>query len=260
MKQPNLSVILPVHNEVGSLERVISEWDASLRNITGLHHVFIICEDGSTDGTMELVVELERRYPIVKNSVARRRGYGQAVRDGIGLSETDYVLCIDSDGQIGPDQMNEVWGRRSEDHFIMGWRYPRLDPTVRLIYSKLFKLFHRLLFPNRLHDPSCPFVLGHTKLLQRVVPLLVYMKEGFWWGFVGACWKLKIPIEEIRISHRERFSGDTQVYKLAKMPGIIFRNGIGLLKLRFGARGGRRAYRFDGHKFESKNDFPNQRL
>jgi Glycosyl transferase family 2 len=182
---------------------------------------------------VELIVELERRYPIVKSSVPWRRGYGQAVRYGIGLSATEYVLCIDSDGQIGPDQMNEVWGRRSEDHFLIGWRYPRRDSSVRLICPKLFKLFHRLLFPNRLRDPSCPFVLGHTELFKRVAPLLVYMKEGFWWGFVGACWKLKIPIEEIQIRHRKRFVGDTQVYKPAKMPGIIFRNGIGLLRLRF---------------------------
>ncbi len=107
-----------------------------------------------------------------------------------------------------------------------------MDSSVRLIYSKLFKLYHQLLFPNRLHDPSCPFVLGHAKLLERVDPLLVYMHEAFWWGFVGACWKLQLPIEEIQIRHRRRFAGDTQVYKLVKMPGIIFRNGIGLLKLR----------------------------
>ncbi len=233
MKQQNLSIILPVHNEVDSIESVVSEWDSSLRKITGLQHVFIICEDGSTDGTKELIVELERRYPILNNSVPRRRGYGQAVRDGIGLSKTDYLLCIDSDGQIGPDQMNEVWGRRSGDHFLIGWRHPRLDPPVRLIYSKLFRLYHGLLFPNLLNDPSCPFVFGHTKLFKKVAPLLIYMKEGFWWGFVGACWKLRMPIEEIRICHRERAAGDSQVYKLVKMPGIIFRNSIGLLKLRF---------------------------
>ena len=51
MKQPNLSLILPVHSEVDLLERVVSEWDASLRKIADLHHVFIICEDASTDGT-----------------------------------------------------------------------------------------------------------------------------------------------------------------------------------------------------------------
>ncbi len=98
MKQPNLSVILPVHNEVDSLERVVCEWDSSLRKIPGLQHVFIICEDGSTDGTKELIIELGRRYAILNNSVPSRRGYGQAIRDGIRLSETDYVLCIDSDG------------------------------------------------------------------------------------------------------------------------------------------------------------------
>jgi glycosyltransferase involved in cell wall biosynthesis len=232
MKHPNLSLILPVHNEVTSLERVLSEWHSSLGKIPGLHHVFIICEDGSIDGTKELIVELERQYPIINNSVSWRRGYGQAVRDGIGLAKTDYGLCTDSDGQIGPDQMNEVWSRRSEDHFLIGWRYPRVDSSVRLIYSNLFRLYHGLLFPNQLHDPSCPFVLGHTKLLERVSPFLGYMKEGFWWGFVGACWKLKIPIHEIQIHHRERFAGDTRVYKLAKMPGIVFRNCIGLLKLR----------------------------
>jgi glycosyltransferase involved in cell wall biosynthesis len=233
MSQPNLSIILPVHDEVESLERVISEWDTSLRKIPGLHHVFIICEDGSTDGTKELIVDLELRYSIRNNCVSWRRGYGQAVRDGIALAETDYVLCIDSDGQIGPHRMNEVWARRSEDHFVMGWRYPRLDPLVRLVYSKLFKLYHWTLFPNRLHDPSCPFVLGHAKLFESVTPFLAYMKEGFWWGFVGACWKLKVPIYEIQIEHRERFAGDTQIYKLGKMPGILCRNCIGLLKLRF---------------------------
>jgi glycosyltransferase involved in cell wall biosynthesis len=232
MDQSNLSIIVPVHNEVDSLEKVISEWDASLREIPGLHHLFIICEDGSTDGTKELTARLADQYSILNNSVPWRRGYGQAVRDGLGLAKTDYVLCIDSDGQIGMDRMNTVWAHRSEDRFLLGWRYPRRDPTVRLAYSKLFKLYHRLLFPNQLNDPSCPFVFGHTKLFERVAPFLVYMKEGFWWGFVGACCKQKIPIDEIQIQHRARFAGHTQVYQFPKMPGIIFRNGIGLLKLR----------------------------
>jgi glycosyltransferase involved in cell wall biosynthesis len=232
-EQSNLSIIVPAHNEVDSLESVISEWDSLLKNIPGLHHTFLICEDGSTDGTQELIIKLESHYPIVNNSVSWRRGYGQAVRDGIALAKTDYILCIDSDGQIGPNQFDEVWRRRSENHFLMGWRCPRLDPPVRLVYSKLFKFYHGVLFPNRLHDPSCPFVLGHTNLFDRLTPFLVYMKEGFWWGFAGACWKLRIPIEEVQIRHRERFAGNTHVYKPEKMPGIIFRNGIGLLKLRF---------------------------
>lgn len=232
-EDPNLSIILPVHNEVDSLEKVISEWDTALRKIPDLRHTFLICEDGSTDGTPKLIRALEGHYPIINNSVTWRRGYGQAVRDGIALAKTDYILCIDSDGQIGPDQFDEFWHRRSKAHFSMGWRHPRVDPTIRLVYSRFFKFYHSILFPNSLHDPSCPFVLGHSELFKSLTPLLTYMKEGFWWGFTGACWKLGIPIIEVQIPHRARFAGDTQVYKLGKMPGIILRNGMGLLKLRF---------------------------
>jgi dolichol-phosphate mannosyltransferase len=232
MEQQSLSIILPVHNEVDALGHVLSEWDSSLRKIPGLNHTFVICEDGSTDGTKKLIIDLERQYPVLNNSVLWRRGYGQAVRDGLELARSDYVLCIDSDGQIGPDQMHEAWNRRSKDHFLMGWRYSRCDPPTRLICSRLFRIYHRMLFPNQLHDPSCPFVLGHTTLFQKVAPLLIYMKEGFWWGFVGACCKLKVPIQEIELRHRERIAGTTQVYKVAAMPGIFFRNSVGLLKLR----------------------------
>jgi hypothetical protein len=230
---PNLSLILPVHNEVGSLEAVVSEWDSHLRKIRDLEHVFIICEDGSTDGTKDLIARLEDRFPVVNNSAPLRRGYGQAVRDGIALAKTEFILCIDSDGQIGANQMEETWSRRSGDPFLIGWRYPRFDPLDRLIYSKLFGIYHRALFPHGLHDPSCPFVLGHAKLFKKTAPYLKYMKEGFWWGFVGACCKLNIAIEEVKITHRKRSAGSSAVYKPAKIPIIIFRNGIGLLRLRF---------------------------
>jgi len=233
IKQPNLSLVLPVYNEAKALQIVVSEWDAALRRVTGVSHVFIICEDGSTDGTADLIVELGRHYPVINNSVPLRRGYGQAIRDGIALSKTDYILCTDGDGQIGQDQIATVWARRSDDRFIIGCRHPRIDPRTRLIYSKLFMLYHKVLFPSRLHDPSCPFVFGHRTLFQKVMPLLAHIREGLWWGFTGACWKLKIPVDEIKVLHRERITGDTQIYRLWKMPGIIFRNVVGLLKLRF---------------------------
>ena len=51
----NLSLILPVRNEVQALEAVVSEWDLCLNDIRDLEHVFIICEDGSNDGTKELI-------------------------------------------------------------------------------------------------------------------------------------------------------------------------------------------------------------
>src|SRR5262249_9685370 len=89
------------------------------------------------------------------------------------------------------------------------------------------------LFPHHLHDPSCPFVFGHAHLFKKAAPYLIYMEEGFWWGFVGACSRLNITIDEVQIRHRKRSAGKTQIYKLRKMLAIMIRNSIGLLKLRF---------------------------
>ena len=58
------------------------------------------------------------------------------------------------------------------------------------------------------------------------------MKEGFWWGFIGAAIKLKLKIKDIPITHFKRYDGSTVVYKPSKMPSIIIRNIIGMISLR----------------------------
>ena len=58
------------------------------------------------------------------------------------------------------------------------------------------------------------------------------MREGFWWGFVGAAKMYKLKFYEINIIHYERYDGSTVVYKFSKMPIIILRNIMGLIKLK----------------------------
>ena len=57
---------------------------------------------------------------------------------------------------------------------------------------------------------------------------LLKMREGFWWGFVAVSKKMKIRFHEVKIQHFKRLKGDAG-YKLHQMPGIIYRNIIGLL-------------------------------
>ncbi len=229
-----LTVILPIHNEVKSLERVIKEWDKFLKNIKNFDFELSLCEDGSNDGTKQLIAKLvkEKKYNIVDHSVTYRRGYGQAVREGIVSATGNWILCIDSDGQCIPKDFKNFWKIKNEQKFVMGHRFPRKDPFVRLIYSKMFYFYHKLLFAHKLNDPSCPYVLGKKNLYISILKYLEYMREGFWWGFVGACVKKNIEVIEIKVDHQQRLDGDTQVYKLTKMPSIIIRNFIGLIKLR----------------------------
>jgi dolichol-phosphate mannosyltransferase len=227
----SLSIILPTYNEVNSLEHVLNVWDNYLKKLK-IKYEFVICEDGSTDGTKDLILKLTKKFPIVNESSIERRGYGGGVLAGIRASHNDYILCIDSDGQCMPDSFDLLWKNRANSDILIGIRSPRMDPFLRKVYSYLFFVLHKILFPSLIKDPSCPYILAKKKIYLKLLPFLSFMREGFWWGFIGAALKTKINISQYRIRHYARYDGSSVVYKFHKMPSIIFRNIIGLIKLR----------------------------
>lgn len=226
-----LAIILPVYNEKDSIEIVFKEWKYELDK-QNIKYSFVVCEDGSTDGTKELLMQLQKKYPLVLNQRQERRGYGGAVIDGIKSADSEYVLCIDSDGQCDPKDFLSFWDSREKAHAIIGWRKKRADPLQRKIFSLLFKTIFVILFPTSIHDPSAPYVLFKKQTIIPHTSHLKHLREGFWWGFIGMCTRKNLSLHEIPIKHRKRIKGETQVYKMEKLFGIFIRNFLGLLKLK----------------------------
>ena len=190
----NISLVLPVFNEKKSLLYVIKSWHQFLIK-QNIKHEFVICEDGSTDGTKELVQELKEKYPISDQSSKERLGYGGGVTRGIKASKFEYILCIDSDGQCMPNSFMKFYNCEKEKDIIIGNRNPRRDPRLRIIYSKLLKVYHDLLFNSKITDPSCPYVFAKKNIYLELLPKLSYVKEAYWWGFIGAAIMLKKKME-----------------------------------------------------------------
>ena len=146
----------------------------------------------------------------------------------------DYILCTDSDNQIKVksliDNLNNLPG---DNEFLLGIRSPRKDPWIRIVYSKLFKLLHNILFRSKILDPSCPFVLGKSKEFKKLPEsLLLKCREVFWWAFTAVCIKFNIQIKETKIQHFERKYGNSG-YNIKKIPLIATRNIIGLFLIKF---------------------------
>lgn len=227
----NLSLVLPVHNEVYVIESVIREWVLELSK-NHLEFKIIVCEDGSSDGTSELLKRIQKKYSLVLSQKKMRRGYGGAVIDGILTAKSTYILSIDSDGQCDPHDLANFWKNRNQADVLIGRRIVRADPEQRKLFSLMFRVVFKVLFPTSIHDPSAPFVLYKKSMIEQDIPNLRYLKEGFWWGFIGTCVKKKRTIIEFPINHRKRNYGETQVYTVKKLPSIILRNLFGLIKLR----------------------------
>lgn len=227
--RPKLDLVMPVHNEGASIGATLMEWYEELSPRIDLR--FIICEDGSKDNTKEVLRSLEGRLPMLLDMVEGRRGYGGAMCAGLRASTTPYVLTSDSDGQIDPKDFWTVWEKRDEADMVVGWRVDRADSPVRKLMSRTFRMYHRTLFGTRLHDPSCNVMLMKRQVVDAVVPKIGLMSEGFQWEFVARAMKADIKTVEVPLNHRNRASGTTVVYRPSRIPGIAWRNGVGLLKI-----------------------------
>jgi len=225
----DLQIIMPVHNEGESIETTLREWYDELS--PKLKMQFIVCEDGSRDNTKEVLTRLSGELPMLLDMVDGRRGYAGAVVAAFRHSTAPFVLAVDSDGQCAPSDFWQFWEKRDGFDVGIGWRVDRQDSPTRKIMSGSFKLLHKMLFTHGIHDPSCPYLLIKRPALERLLPDLGLLTEGFWWEFVGRATTAGLMLTEFPIRHRLRTAGSTVVFKMSKVPRIAMRNGLGLIKV-----------------------------
>lgn len=228
-----VDIVLPAHNEAASIAATLREFHEVAGRQGGVDLRFIVCEDGSSDGTADVVRALQDELPIVLLTGTERKGYSRAVVDGLQRSERDLVAFIDSDGQCDPADFPKLLSLIDGADLVVGYRSPRQDHWVRLLMSGAFKAFYRLLFPVPTKDPSCPYLVIRREALGKILRgRLGILKQGFWWEFLARAVSADLRIAQHPVNHRVRSSGTTQVYKPTKVPGIAVAHLAGLFELR----------------------------
>jgi glycosyltransferase involved in cell wall biosynthesis len=225
-----VEVLLPVHNEGESIAATLREIYAEVAPTANAG--FIICEDGSRDNSKQVLRNLAGELPLRLNLSDARKGYSKAMREGMAMTEADYLLCVDSDGQCDPRDFARFWEDRALADVVIGWRVRRADTAIRRIFSRIFYMLYQSVFSTPVHDPSCPFVLFRREVAHKLSAELGDMREGFWWEFVARAHRHGYTIRELPVNHRLRSSGVTQVYRWHKMPGIFIRHVAALFKIR----------------------------
>jgi glycosyltransferase involved in cell wall biosynthesis len=93
---PHVAIVIPVYNEEGILHSAVVDLRERLAPL-GFSYEIILAENGSTDGTVELLGSLTRKYPEVRYITAGEPDYGKALRAGILDTRARYVLCDEID-------------------------------------------------------------------------------------------------------------------------------------------------------------------
>jgi glycosyltransferase involved in cell wall biosynthesis len=228
-----IDVVLPVHNEAASIEATLREYREVTQKETNADVRFVVSEDGSKDGSPELLKKLSAELPIHLITGPERKGYSRAVVDGFRATQSDIVGFIDSDGQCDPRDLAVLLKEIDSYDLVIGYRNPRKDHWIRILMSGAFGTVYRMLFPITLRDPSCPYLLIKRPSLLKILEGKVgVLKQGFWWEFNARAKAAGLKIKEVPVAHRVRAAGETQVYKPTKVPGIAYEHICGLFTLR----------------------------
>jgi dolichol-phosphate mannosyltransferase len=227
-----IDVVLPAHNEGEGIGQVLRDF-YGVNSSKGIPVRFVVCEDGSTDNTVEVIKSLANELPIELITSPERKGYSRAVIDGLRATTAALVGFIDSDGQCDPEDLEHLLSLAPSNDLVVGHRMPRNDAFHRRVMSRSFKFVYERLFPVRLPDPSCPFMVIHQTALEQTLrgnPGL--LRQGFWWEFYARANAAGLRTTTVPIRHRKRLAGQTQVYRPTKIPQIALEHIRALFTLR----------------------------
>ncbi|MBR5906589.1 MAG: polyprenol monophosphomannose synthase [Bacteroidales bacterium] len=229
-------VIIPTYNEVENAEKII-------RAVLALPEGFeiLIIDDGSPDGTAQVVRTLQADYPERLHLIERngKQGLGTAYLTGFhwGLERGyDYIFEMDADFSHSPDDLPRLLKACSEDGADMsiGSRYCNGVsvvnwPISRILISYFASVYVRTVLGFKIYDSTAGFICYSRKVLETIKLDEVQMKGyGFQIEMKYTAHKLGFKISEVPVIFINRKEGTS------KMSGSIFGEAFwGVIKLRF---------------------------
>lgn len=168
---PMLSLAAPAYNEASGIEAVVRDWVKALSG-SGVSFEIVVADDGSTDGTGEVLDRLAAEIPQLKVVHEKKNhGYGHAVSLAMKNAAGRWVATLDSDGQFDPkDALAFLQKARQESlDGVNGRRMGKKDSFMRVLADRILNLLVRVLFGTRLSDTNCALKLIRRELLQEIV-------------------------------------------------------------------------------------------
>ncbi len=205
----DISVVVPLFNEVESLPELTS-WIDRVMEANRFSYEVILIDDGSTDGSWELIEQLCLQNTCIKG-IKFRRNYGKSagLYCGFEQAEGHVVITMDADLQDSPEEIPELYRMITEEKYDMvsGWKKKRYDPIFsKNLPSKFYNWTARRMTGIKLHDFNC----GLKAYRKQVVKSIEVYGDMHRYIPVLAKWAGFKRIGEKVVQHQERKFGVTK--------------------------------------------------
>lgn len=214
MSAPQLSVVVPVHNERDNLAPLLAEIAASLRGQMAWEAVFV--DDRSSDDSLEVLQALKARHPELRVlALQRQSGQSRAVHSGVKAARAAWVATLDGDGQNDPaDILTLLQARQHADarvKLLAGWRVKRQDSGPRRWASRAANAIRVRLLHDHTPDTGCGIklferaaflALPYFDHMHRYLPAL--MQRDGW------------ATRSVPVNHRARSSGQSKYTNIGR--------------------------------------------
>lgn len=226
---PQLSVVVPVHNERDNVQPLVQEIVAALRGLLPFEIVYV--DDTSTDDTVAVLQALQKEVPELR--VIRHltnAGQSTAVRNGVKAARSPWIATLDGDGQNDPADIPKLLVQRDASadpslKMFAGWRVSRQDSGSKRWASKWANAIRSRMLRDETPDTGCGIKLfereaflelPHFNHMHRYLPALM-QRAGYR--------SVSVPV-----NHRHRTAGVSKYNNLNRaLVGIADLRGVAWL-------------------------------
>jgi glycosyltransferase involved in cell wall biosynthesis len=201
-----VSILIPVYNEFRTFAQVL-ERVCRAPLPAGCSKEIIVIDDGSTDGTTEMLAAYTPSGPIAVHRTIGHSGKGAAIRTGIGLASGDIVLIQDGDLEYDPNDYARILEPivRGQADIVYGSRFLGKPAAMALrnrIANRILTAVANLLYAARLTDEATAYKAFRTPVLRQIH--LVCRRFEFCPEVTAKARRLGYRIREVPVSYNAR--------------------------------------------------------
>jgi len=220
-KNDPISLIFLAYNESETIEKEIRLfYESIVQKLPGSE--FIVAEDGSSDGTSQIIQRLVNDLGIIHLTSKERKGYTKALTEAVLFAKNKYIFFSDTGLKNDPNDFWKLYVLRDQYDLIVGHKTNRKDQWYRKLLTTSYNFYIRQLFGfSNVYDSDSGFRLFNNRVVEQIFKKGLLFKHLANSEVVLKTVLYKLHYKEVPISYFQR-KGASRGLPLKKIPIIIY--------------------------------------